>query len=131
MIVESTYGTQHHGPREVRERNFLDKVVNTVKKGGRVLIPIVAIGRAQVSCCAREGGLGGGAMACWGWFRGWELWCVCRAGRDWVCRLACTAEWCRWLRTQCAAVMPHMAGVVVPAMVWVVLVFQPSVVSAL
>lgn len=38
-----------HGPREVRERTFIDKVVNTVKNGGRVLIPIVAIGRAQVS----------------------------------------------------------------------------------
>jgi hypothetical protein len=48
VIVESTYGTSRHGPREVRERAFLDKVVATVKQGGRVLIPIVAIGRAQV-----------------------------------------------------------------------------------
>jgi predicted metal-dependent RNase len=54
VIVESTYGTQHHGPREVRERNFLDKVVNTVKKGGRVLIPIVAIGRAQVGVSSTQ-----------------------------------------------------------------------------
>jgi Cft2 family RNA processing exonuclease len=48
VIVESTYGVSLHGPREVRERTFIDKVVNTVKNGGRVLIPIVAIGRAQV-----------------------------------------------------------------------------------
>lgn len=47
VIVESTYGTSLHGPREVRERTFIDKVVATVKAGGRVLIPIVAIGRAQ------------------------------------------------------------------------------------
>lgn len=48
VIVESTYGTQLHGPREARERLFADRVANTVLNGGRVLVPIVAIGRAQV-----------------------------------------------------------------------------------
>jgi len=48
VIVESTYGVSRHGPREARERAFLDKVVSTVTRKGRVLIPIVAIGRAQV-----------------------------------------------------------------------------------
>lgn len=46
---------------QVRERAFIDKVVATVKAGGRVLIPIVAIGRAQVGHCqlGRGGRLGG------------------------------------------------------------------------
>eukprot|EP00878_Enallax_costatus_P014244 GHUV01014899.1.p1 GENE.GHUV01014899.1~~GHUV01014899.1.p1 ORF type:complete len:393 (+),score=103.60 GHUV01014899.1:245-1423(+) len=47
VIVESTYGTQLHGPRETRERLFTDRIVQTVRQGGRVLVPIVAIGRAQ------------------------------------------------------------------------------------
>jgi hypothetical protein len=52
VIVESTYGTQLHGPRETRERLFTETIARTVRAGGRVLLPIVAIGRAQVSCCA-------------------------------------------------------------------------------
>eukprot|EP00879_Flechtneria_rotunda_P030549 GHRR01033195.1.p1 GENE.GHRR01033195.1~~GHRR01033195.1.p1 ORF type:complete len:643 (+),score=196.64 GHRR01033195.1:256-2184(+) len=47
VIVESTYGTQLHGPREARERLFTDRIAATVRQGGRVLVPIVAIGRAQ------------------------------------------------------------------------------------
>jgi hypothetical protein len=66
VVVESTYGTQNHGPREARERQFLDRVASTVLKGGRVLVPIVAIGRAQVR--AR------GAGVCW-------RWCCAAAGR--------------------------------------------------
>jgi hypothetical protein len=49
VIVESTYGTQLHGPRETRERLFTETIARTVRGGGRVLLPIVAIGRAQVS----------------------------------------------------------------------------------
>jgi Cft2 family RNA processing exonuclease len=48
VIVESTYGTQLHGPRETRERLFTESIARTVRAGGRVLLPIVAIGRAQV-----------------------------------------------------------------------------------
>lgn len=49
VIVESTYGTQLHRPRTARESQFLSKVTETVLRGGRVLVPIVAIGRAQVT----------------------------------------------------------------------------------
>ena len=69
MIVESTYGTSLHGPREARERAFIDKVVATVSRKGRVLIPIVAIGRAQV-CMQRGGGCLGHKslqVCCSGW----------------------------------------------------------------
>lgn len=48
VIVESTYGTSCHQAREGRERRFLEAVVTTVRGGGKVLLPIVAIGRAQV-----------------------------------------------------------------------------------
>ncbi|KIZ07536.1 Cleavage and polyadenylation specificity factor subunit 3 [Monoraphidium neglectum] len=47
LIVESTYGVSRHLAREVREKRFLDKVVATLLRGGRVLLPIVALGRAQ------------------------------------------------------------------------------------
>jgi cleavage and polyadenylation specificity factor subunit 3 len=47
VIVESTYGVSRHLPREVRERRLLDRVAATVLSGGRVLLPIVALGRAQ------------------------------------------------------------------------------------
>lgn len=47
VIVESTYGVSRHLPREERERRFLDKIHRTVAAGGRVLLPVVALGRAQ------------------------------------------------------------------------------------
>ncbi|CAN0263384.1 unnamed protein product [Pylaiella littoralis] len=47
LIVESTYGTQVHEPREERESRFVGTVSKTVKKGGRCLIPVFALGRAQ------------------------------------------------------------------------------------
>ena len=47
VIVESTYGTSRHEPRAAREERFLRLVHDTVRRGGRVLLPIVALGRAQ------------------------------------------------------------------------------------
>eukprot|EP00899_Mesostigma_viride_P015640 jgi/Mesvir1/24077/Mv10799-RA.1 len=46
-IIESTYGVQTHQPRRERERRFTDLVVSAVSAGGRVLIPVFALGRAQ------------------------------------------------------------------------------------
>ena len=54
MIIESTYGVSRHLPREEREQLFLQKVHNTVRRGGRVLLPVVALGRSQVWGCVRE-----------------------------------------------------------------------------
>jgi Cft2 family RNA processing exonuclease len=51
VIVESTYGTSRHPPALEREKRFIEAVHNTVVNGGRVLMPIVALGRAQVRCC--------------------------------------------------------------------------------
>lgn len=47
LIVESTYGVSTHSPREEREKRFTDKVAAIVKRGGRCLLPVVALGRAQ------------------------------------------------------------------------------------
>lgn len=47
LIVESTYGTHIHEPREDREARFTGIVHDTVTRGGRCLIPVFALGRAQ------------------------------------------------------------------------------------
>ncbi|CAG9321353.1 unnamed protein product [Blepharisma stoltei] len=47
LIVESTYGVQVHEPRPDRERLFTTTVHNIVAGGGRCLLPVFALGRAQ------------------------------------------------------------------------------------
>lgn len=47
LIVESTYGTHIHEPREERETRFTTLVQDIVSRGGRCLIPVFALGRAQ------------------------------------------------------------------------------------
>ncbi|KAH3903269.1 cleavage polyadenylation factor subunit YSH1 SCDLUD_000893 [Saccharomycodes ludwigii] len=47
LIVESTFGTATHEPRITRERKLTSLIHNTVVKGGRVLLPVFALGRAQ------------------------------------------------------------------------------------
>jgi len=47
LIVESTYGVQIHEPRKEREARFTGVVQTTVTRGGRCLIPVFALGRAQ------------------------------------------------------------------------------------
>jgi len=47
LIVESTYGVQCHGSREEREGRFTGTVDEVVRRGGKCLIPVFALGRAQ------------------------------------------------------------------------------------
>ena len=47
LIVESTFGVQLHDPQEVRERRFTQKIHEIIKRGGRCLIPVFALGRSQ------------------------------------------------------------------------------------
>jgi len=47
LIVESTYGTHIHEKREDRENRFTHTVSDIVLRGGRCLIPVFALGRAQ------------------------------------------------------------------------------------
>jgi cleavage and polyadenylation specificity factor subunit 3 len=47
LIVESTYGRREHEPRENRENKFISSIHEVVARGGRCLIPVFALGRAQ------------------------------------------------------------------------------------
>ncbi|KYQ93979.1 beta-lactamase domain-containing protein [Tieghemostelium lacteum] len=48
LIIESTYGVQVHEPRLEREKRFTGSIHDIVlRKGGRCLIPVFALGRAQ------------------------------------------------------------------------------------
>eukprot|EP00201_Polytomella_parva_P020996 CAMPEP_0175047144 /NCGR_PEP_ID=MMETSP0052_2-20121109/5427_1 /TAXON_ID=51329 ORGANISM="Polytomella parva, Strain SAG 63-3" /NCGR_SAMPLE_ID=MMETSP0052_2 /ASSEMBLY_ACC=CAM_ASM_000194 /LENGTH=1095 /DNA_ID=CAMNT_0016310977 /DNA_START=211 /DNA_END=3500 /DNA_ORIENTATION=+ len=47
VIVESTYGVRCHPPARQREQLLLRRIRESVSQGGRVLMPVVAMGRAQ------------------------------------------------------------------------------------
>ena len=47
LVVEATYGIQSHQPRLAREARFTELVAGTVLRGGKCLIPVFALGRAQ------------------------------------------------------------------------------------
>ena len=47
LIIESTYGIHKHEPRDKREIDFKRYVSEIVKKGGKCLLPVFAVGRAQ------------------------------------------------------------------------------------
>lgn len=47
LIVESTYGVQKHESRERREHLFTKYVTEIVTRGGKCLMPVFALGRAQ------------------------------------------------------------------------------------
>ena len=47
LICESTYGVQSHEPRRERETRFTKMIHSIVTRGGRCLLPVFALGRAQ------------------------------------------------------------------------------------
>lgn len=49
MITESTYGGRNdkHQPREEAQKKFLSKMKQTLNKGGKVIVPVFALGRSQ------------------------------------------------------------------------------------
>lgn len=54
LITESTYATTIRDSKRLRERDFLMKVRDCVEHGGKVLIPVFALGRAQELCILLE-----------------------------------------------------------------------------
>ncbi|KAK3737869.1 hypothetical protein QZH41_019750, partial [Actinostola sp. cb2023] len=54
LITESTYATTIRDSKRCRERDFLKKVHECIDKGGKVLIPVFALGRAQELCILLE-----------------------------------------------------------------------------
>ncbi|KAH8677904.1 cleavage and polyadenylation specifity factor [Xylariales sp. PMI_506] len=47
LITESTYGVASHVPRLEREQALMKSITGTLNRGGRVLMPVFALGRAQ------------------------------------------------------------------------------------
>lgn len=54
LISESTYATTIRDSKRCRERDFLKKVHECIDHGGKVLIPVFALGRAQELCILLE-----------------------------------------------------------------------------
>ncbi|XP_057296053.1 integrator complex subunit 11-like [Hydractinia symbiolongicarpus] len=54
LITESTYATTIRDSKRCREMDFLKKVHESIMKGGKVLIPVFALGRAQELCILLE-----------------------------------------------------------------------------
>lgn len=50
LITESTYASTLREGKRGRERNFLRMIHQTVRSGGKVLIPVFAMGRVQELC---------------------------------------------------------------------------------
>lgn len=47
LVTETTYGSREHSDREKAEERLCGVVADTVSRGGKVLIPTFALGRAQ------------------------------------------------------------------------------------
>lgn len=47
LISESTYGTKSREDRTSRDRSFCERILQGLKNGGRVLVPVFSVGRAQ------------------------------------------------------------------------------------
>lgn len=47
LIMETTYGAQSQPSREESEAELISTVSSTISKGGKVLIPVLAVGRGQ------------------------------------------------------------------------------------
>lgn len=54
FITETTYATTIRDPKSSRERDFLKAVHQAVERGGKVLIPVFALGRVQELCILLE-----------------------------------------------------------------------------
>lgn len=54
LISESTYATTIRDSKRCRERDFLKKIHECIDRGGKVLIPVFALGRAQELCILLE-----------------------------------------------------------------------------
>ncbi|RVD92528.1 beta-lactamase fold-containing exonuclease [Tubulinosema ratisbonensis] len=47
LVCESTYGVGCHLPKEERESRFINEIMKILNRGGRALLPVFALGRAQ------------------------------------------------------------------------------------
>ncbi len=47
LILEATYAGEEHDDRAETEKEFLDKIDDTLERGGQVIVPVFAVGRTQ------------------------------------------------------------------------------------
>ena len=47
LVLESTYGDRLHGSIEDQSKEFIEIILDTIKRGGNVVIPSFAVGRTQ------------------------------------------------------------------------------------
>lgn len=47
LIIESTYGDRVHEPIEATDKKLRDVITDTYRRGGKVIVPAFAVGRAQ------------------------------------------------------------------------------------
>ena len=47
LIMESTYGNRNHATLESQSNEFINIILNTIRRGGNVIIPSFAVGRTQ------------------------------------------------------------------------------------
>lgn len=47
LVMESTYAGRGHPPREETEKLFLEKIEETIARGGKAIVPAFAVGRTQ------------------------------------------------------------------------------------
>ncbi len=47
LIMETTYGGQDQPPREEAEAQLIEIITRTISRGGKVLIPVLSVGRGQ------------------------------------------------------------------------------------
>jgi metallo-beta-lactamase family protein len=47
LIIESTYGDRQHDPAEAASKALRDVIVDTYRRGGKVIVPAFSVGRTQ------------------------------------------------------------------------------------
>jgi putative mRNA 3-end processing factor len=55
LVIESTYAGREHPDRRETERRFRQRITETLERGGKVIVPAFAVGRAQEVLMALDG----------------------------------------------------------------------------
>jgi Cft2 family RNA processing exonuclease len=70
MVMESTYGDRQHKDRAEEEERLISEVKGVIEAGGKVLIPVFAIGRAQEVILILKQAIQRGKIECPVWVDG-------------------------------------------------------------
>ena len=70
MVMESTYGNRQHTDRAAEEKRLVSDVAEVIQAGGKVLIPVFAIGRSQEVILILKEAIQRGEIECPVWIDG-------------------------------------------------------------